>query len=73
MTEMVLDTKTLPEPMVQIIRTKKVKVREKQGDFIITPIREDEVECPLLGMFADGKISSYKFMAQKQEEKELET
>jgi len=72
MTEMVLDTRTLPEPIMRMIHTKKVKVRETGGDFVITPIREESVECPLLGMFADGKISADKFMAQKQAEKELE-
>ena len=39
---------------------------------MITPLREDSVVCPLLGMFADGKISSEKFIEQKQNEKELE-
>ena len=72
MTEMVLDTRTLPEPIMRMIHTKKVKVRKTGGDFVITPIREESVECPLLGMFSDGKISSEKFMARKQAEKELE-
>ena len=72
MTEIVLDTRTLPEPMLLRIHTRKVKVRETQGGFMVTPIREENVDCPLLGMFADGKISSEKFMAQKQNEKELE-
>ena len=72
MTEMVLDTRTLPEPIMRMIHTKKVKIRKQQEDFVITPIREDAVECPLLGMFADGKISVDKFIARKQAEKELE-
>ena len=72
MTEIVLDTRTLPEPIMRMIHTKKVKVRETQGNFVIIPIREESVECPLLGMFADGKISADKFMARKQAEKGLE-
>ena len=72
MIEMVLDTRKLPKPMALRIHTKKVKVRETGGSFVITPLREDSVVCPLLGMFADGKISSEKFIAQKQNEKELE-
>jgi len=71
-TEIVIDTRTLPEPIMRMIHTKKVKVRENRGDFVITPVREESVECPLLGMFADGKISADKFMARKQAEKELE-
>ena len=72
MAEMILDTKTLPEPLMELINTKLVKIRVTLNNFIITPIREDNADCPLLGMFADGKISSERFMAQKQAEKELE-
>ena len=31
-----------------------------------------DADCPLLGMFSDGKISVDRFMAQKQNEKGLE-
>jgi len=72
MNEIVLDTRTLPEPIMRLIHTSKFKIREISGEFLITPIREENVDCPLVGMFADGKVSSTKFMAQKQLEKELE-
>jgi len=72
MNEMVLDTRTLPEPIMRLIHTSKFKVREVSGELLITPIREESVDCPFVGRFADGKISSAKFMAQKQLEKELE-
>ncbi|MCL2356855.1 MAG: hypothetical protein FWC70_06835 [Defluviitaleaceae bacterium] len=62
MTETILETRTLPEILLQRIRAEKVKMREING----------EIRCPLRGMFADGKISSYKFMEKKQFEKELE-
>ena len=70
--EMIIDTRTLPEPIMRKIHTKKAKVREINGEIVITPIRDESVECPFLGMFADGKISSEKYMARKQAEKELE-
>jgi hypothetical protein len=72
MTEMVLDTRTLPEPLFRLIQTEKVKVREAHGEIRLTPIRETDIDCPLLGMFADGKISIDKFIANKQAEQELE-
>jgi hypothetical protein len=72
MTEMVLNANTLPEPLFRLIYTEKVKVREVHGDILLTPIRETDVDCSLLGMFANGKVSVDKFMAGKQEEKELE-
>ena len=72
MIELVLETQTLPESIVHLINTKMVKIRETDGDLVITPIRESNDICPLLGMFSDGKISTEKFMAQKQTEKKLE-
>jgi hypothetical protein len=72
MNELVLDTRTLPEPIMRLIHTSKFKFREFKGEFLITPIREESVDCPFVGMFADGKVSAAKFMAQKQLEKELE-
>jgi len=69
MAEMVLNTSSLPEPLLRMIRTKRVKVREADGEIRLTPIMEG---CPLRGMFADGKLSADKFMANKQAEKELE-
>ena len=72
MTEMVLNTKTLPEPLLRLIHTERVKVREAQGEIRLIPVRETSLDCPFLGMFADGKISADKFIAGKQAEKELE-
>ena len=73
MTEMVLKTNTLPEPLLRLIHTESVKVREAHGEIRLTPIRETESECPLLGMFADGKISVDKFIENKRNERELES
>ena len=72
MTEMILNTRALPEPLFRMIHTEKVKVREEYGEIRLTPVRETDNDCPLLGMFADGKISVDKFIANKKAEKELE-
>ena len=72
MTEIVLNTSTLPEPLYRLIRTGKVKVREADGEIRLTPIVDIKKGCPLRGMFADGKISVDKFIESKQAEKELE-
>ena len=72
MTEIVLNTNTLPEPLFRLIRTEKVKVREADGEIRLTPIVNTDKGCPLRGLCADGKLSSYAFMERKQAEKELE-
>jgi len=72
MTELMLDARTLPEPLFRLIRTEKVKVREYDGEIRLTPITNILQGCPLRGMFADGKISVDKFIENKQVEKDIE-
>ena len=72
MTEIVLDTNTLPEPLFRLIRSEKVRVYETEGEIRIAPLSDTDKGCPLRGLCADGKLSSYSFMERKQAEKELE-
>jgi len=70
MTEMILDTNTLPEPLYRLISTKKVKVSETNGVINLTPIVESD--CPLLGIAADCGFTVDDFLARKRDEKVLE-
>jgi len=72
MIEMVLDTNTLPEPLLRLIKTEKIKVRETDGEIRLTPIADTGKGCPLRGLCADGRLSSYAFMERKHAEKGLE-
>ena len=72
MVEIILNTNTLPESLIRLIHAEKVRVRETHGEILLTPIRESDVDCPLLGMFSDGRISVDKFIANKRTEKELD-
>ena len=72
MNELVLETKTLPEPLTRLIRAKKVKVRKEHGEIRLTPIPIKKTICPFLGMFADVENLVDEFMANKRFEKELE-
>ncbi len=72
MVETVIDTKALPEPLVRLIHTEKVKVFEANGEVRLVPIAEMGTDCPFFGMFSDGKLSSERFIADKHREKELE-
>jgi hypothetical protein len=72
MAETILRTNTLPEPLFHLIKTESVKVNEANGIISLIPITDGKVGCPLRGLCADGKLSSYDFMANKQAEKDLE-
>ena len=72
MVELVLNTNTLPEPLFRLIKAEKVKVSETGGEIRLTPIADASKGCPLRGLCADGRLSSYTFIETKQAEKELE-
>ena len=72
MTEIVLNTSTLPEPLYRLIRTEKVKVNEANGVISLIPILENNNDCPLLGIAADCGFTVDDFLARKRDEKVLE-
>jgi len=72
MTEMLLDTKTLPESLYRLLRVEKVKVREFDGEIRLTPIINTQNGCPILGIAADCGFTVEDFMARKRDEKVLE-
>ena len=71
MTELVLNTNTLPEPLFRIIRSEKVKVTETSGVINLIPILEVTNDCPLRGLAADSNLTVDHFLAMTHNEKEL--
>jgi hypothetical protein len=73
MTDMILDVQTLPEPIFSRIHATKVKIHEEDGVFTLIPLKMERSNIDnFIGMFSDGKLSSEKFMRNKEYEKELE-
>ena len=73
MNDLILDACTLPEPLLRIIHSDKVMVRETGGVITMTPLDKDfDCTAEVFGMYNDGKLSVDEFLAQKHAEKELE-
>ena len=72
MNEIILETKTLPESLLRLLGTERVKVHEFDGEVRLTPIVETRGGCPLLGVAADCGFTVDDFLARKCEEKVLE-
>ena len=72
MTELVLNTNTLPEPLFRLIRSDKVKVNEENGIVSLTPILEIVGDCPLRGLAADSSLTVDSFLAMTHDEYEIE-
>jgi len=71
MPDVVLNTDTLPEPLFRLIRTKKVLVNETNGVISLTPISENDGDCPLRGLAADSSLTVDSFLAMTHDETEI--
>ena len=72
MNEIILDVSVLPEPLHRLLKAEKVKVRELDGEILLTPIVKTDIGCPLLGITADCGFTVDDFLSRKHDEKELE-
>jgi hypothetical protein len=72
MRDMILNTSILPEPLLTLIHTEKIRVREIGGVINLIPFVEKDTGCPLWGIAADSPLTVDKFLTMKREEKELE-
>jgi len=72
MNETVIESRTLPEPLLRYIGTEKVKVREQRGEIRLIPIADGEADCPLRGVATDCGFTVDEFLARKRAEKALE-
>ena len=74
MTDVIIDINMVPKTIFVRTKTKKVKIHEENGSFILTPIMEkNEISFDrLIGMFPDGKLSIDNYLKEKRLEKELE-
>lgn len=80
MAEMVLQARTLPEPLFRLTRTERVKVREHKGEIHLLPVEEvadnytndKRSILPILGMYSDGKLTVDSYLERKRRDKELE-
>ncbi len=71
LTEMILNARTLPEPLFRLIRTEKVKVNESGGIVSLIPIIENKSGCPLLGITAGSGLTVDHFLAMTHDETEM--
>ena len=71
MREIILNSRTLPEPLFRMIRTAKVKVNEINGEIRLTPILEIKNGCPLRGLASDSNLTVDKFLEMTHDEKEM--
>jgi len=74
MTEMVLNTNTLPEPLFRLIPTDKVYVKESDGIIQLTPVKNNvDSTVNLRGILSKyDDMSVDKFLERKRADKELD-
>jgi hypothetical protein len=70
---LIIDREILPELIISYIHSRKIKLIKENGNIILSPVDEKyAILEKSLGMFSNGKLSSERFMKEKEIEKELE-
>ena len=74
MTEIIMNTKALPEMLFKLIKTEKVKVSEINGEIRLIPMQEPiDYINKLRGSLADyPEMTVDKYLERKHADKELE-
>ena len=70
MKTLIIDRKTLPKTLFSYIQSEKIKVSEKNGNIVLSPVENKTNVDKLFGKY--NKLSSKDFIKQKAIEKELE-
>ena len=71
MSETVVSVQAMTDILMNLVKTKMVKIREANGVVTLIPIKEQE-ECSLYGFLGEGKFSTERYFEQKRLDKELE-
>jgi predicted nucleic acid-binding protein len=67
METMIIDREILPETIISYIHSEKIKVVKKNGNIILYPVNEKYLILKKsFGIFSDGKLSSERFMKEKE-------
>ena len=72
MTDKIMNTKSLQEILLRLIKTEKVRIQENNGEIRLTPVSDSDADCPLLGLAAGSNLTVDKFLEWKHADKELE-
>ena len=74
MRETIINTKSLPEILIKLIPTEKVKINEVRGEIRLIPVEEPiDYIGKLRGSLADyPQMSVDKFLDRKRADKELD-
>jgi hypothetical protein len=73
MPDMILDASILPEPLLKLVDTDRVRVRKTDGVITMTPIEKDMAHITKLrGSLSDGKLTVDKFLEWTREDSESE-
>jgi hypothetical protein len=73
MESLIVDRQTLPQTIFTYIHSEKIKLTNMNGTIVLSPVSEKySILEKSFGMFSDGKLSSEKFIKEKEKEKDLE-
>jgi len=72
MEDMIINVSTLPEQLHRRFHSERVRIREDNGSVILTPVISTE-STDLWGLLPCDKFTSADYLAQKKQDKDMES
>ena len=67
MESVIIDRQMLPEAIISYIHSEKIRMVKENGSVYLSPINEKySILDKSFGMFSDGKLSSEKYLKEKE-------
>jgi hypothetical protein len=72
MTETLIETKALPEPLFSMFHVDVIRISKENDEIRLIPVQTKDFTCPFLGKSENPKISVDDFLSVRRQEKDSE-
>jgi hypothetical protein len=72
MTETLMETKALPEPLCSMFQADTVRIAKENDEIRLIPVRPEDLRCPFLGKSENPIVSVDDFLSIRRQERDSE-
>jgi hypothetical protein len=72
MTETLIETKALPEPLFSMFQTETIRIFKENDEIRLIPVQTKDFTCPFLGKSENSIISVDDFLSVRRQERDSE-
>jgi hypothetical protein len=72
MTEILINTNTLPKSLSKYFLSDVVKIHQEQDEIHLIPVNNNNYQCPLIGILNSSKVTVESILDERQQERKLD-